>query len=190
MQAKSHEPISSLPQACLLLALLLLLFLTWPATAGDNQNRPGSDYANFEANSAFVCSNTCGGESKCRAFTYVKPGLQGAAGRCWLKNKTPQAFRDPCCVSGLHPAGINGMMKAENKSDRPGGDFQNFEIGGWEKCQSACQANGQCSSWTYARRGTQGPRGVCWLKSSVARPIFNEGMVSGVKFKPATVDFD
>ena len=190
MHPQSHTSRYLLTPAISLLALILLLLLPWPAAAGDNQNRPGNDYSNFEANSAFVCSNTCGGESECRAFTYVKPGIQGAAGRCWLKNKTPQAFRDPCCVSGLHPNGVNGMMNAENKSDRPGGDFQNFEIGGWEKCQSACQANGQCSSWTYARRGTQGPRGVCWLKSSVARPVFNEGMVSGVKFKPATVNFD
>lgn len=173
-----------------ILALLLLLTAPLAAYAGDNQNRPGNDYANFDAASAFVCSNTCGGESQCKAYTFVRPGIQGPSGRCWLKNPTPQAVSDGCCFSGLHPNGVGGMMKPEDKTDRPGSDFRNFESNGWESCQSACQSSGQCLSWTYARRGVQGPNGVCWLKNAVARPFPNPGTVSGVKFRAASVIID
>ena len=54
MHAISHNPSCLLTSAISLLALILLLLLPWPAAAGDNQNRPGNDYSNFEANSAFV----------------------------------------------------------------------------------------------------------------------------------------
>jgi PAN domain len=90
----------------LIFALSAAFFVSWAALAADNQNRPGSDYDNFNAHSAFVCSNTCGGELKCRAYTYAKPGVQGPNGRCWLKNATPQAESNNCCFSGLHPKAL------------------------------------------------------------------------------------
>jgi PAN domain len=170
-------------------ALLLFVITPLAAYAGDNQNRPGSDYANFDAASAFVCANTCAGESQCKAYTFVRPGIQGPSGHCWLKNATPQAVSDGCCFSGLHPNGA-GMMRAEDKTDRAGSDINSFEIAGWQNCQSACQNEGSCSSWTYVRPGIQGPGGRCWLKNAVARPFSNPGTVSGVKFKAASVRFD
>jgi PAN domain len=172
-----------------ILAPLLFLAATLAASAGDNQNRPGSDYANFDAPSAFVCANTCAGESQCKAYTFVRPGIQGPSGRCWLKNAAPQAVRDGCCFSGLHPNGA-AMMRAEDKIDRAGSDINSFGISGWQSCQNACEREDSCSSWTYVRPGIQGPGGKCWLKNAVARPFSNPGTVSGVKFKAPSGVFD
>jgi hypothetical protein len=53
-------------KACLLAAAVTLLPLAIYAVAVyavDGFDLPGSDYANFNASSAFVCRNTCGGDS-------------------------------------------------------------------------------------------------------------------------------
>jgi hypothetical protein len=66
-------------------------------------NRAGSDYRSFDLVSAdpALCEKTCAQETKCGAWTYVKPGVQGPKARCWLKNAVPAAKRDACCVSGV-----------------------------------------------------------------------------------------
>jgi PAN domain len=189
MDLHSYRPPNLVFAIKSMLALLLILAAPLAAFAGDNQNRPGSDYANFDAPSAFVCANTCAGESQCKAYTFVRPGIQGPNGHCWLKNAVPQAVRDGCCFSGLHPNGA-GMMRAEDKTGRPGSDINSFGISGWQSCQTACQNEGSCSSWTYVRPGIQGPGGRCWLKNAVARPFSSAGTVSGVKFKAPSGVFD
>jgi PAN domain-containing protein len=65
------------------------LMFSWPAFAVDGTNLPGHDYASFNAPSAFVCRTTCGGEARCQAYTWVKPGIQGPSGHCWLKDTLP-----------------------------------------------------------------------------------------------------
>jgi PAN domain len=71
-----------------LLSIGLTLF-SWSAFAVDGTNLPGHDYADFNAPSAFVCRTTCGGEARCQAYTWVKPGIQGPTGHCWLKDTLP-----------------------------------------------------------------------------------------------------
>ncbi len=160
------------------------------AYAVDGTNLPGRDYANFDAPSALLCRHTCGGESRCQAYTWVKPGIQGPNGHCWLKHSEPDIVKDACCDSGPRRFISKADMRAEDKTDRPGSDFSNFSADGWQVCEAECAANNICASWTYARRGVQGPTGHCWLKNVVARPFSNAGTVSGVKFKPASVPFD
>jgi hypothetical protein len=65
-------------------------------------DRPGSYYANFDlaADNPALCRDRCQKDPRCRAWTYVKPGVQGPAPRCWLKNAVPPVRRDVCCVSG------------------------------------------------------------------------------------------
>jgi len=46
------------------------------------------------------CLAACRQANGCRAFTYVKPGVQGPRARCWLKHAVPQAVRSNCCISG------------------------------------------------------------------------------------------
>src|SRR5262245_57609929 len=54
-------------------------------------DRPGLDYRSFDlpANDPALCQNACFGEAQCRAFTFVRPGVQGPSARCWLKNQVP-----------------------------------------------------------------------------------------------------
>jgi hypothetical protein len=68
-----------------------------------NRDRPGKDYKRFEmpVAQAVLCQQACSNENKCRAWTYVKPGIQGTAARCWLKNDVPGAKVSDCCVSGV-----------------------------------------------------------------------------------------
>ena len=65
-------------------------------------NRYGSDYNGFDVNADHVerCEDACKDDTKCLAWTYVKPGLQGQNARCWLKNIVPASSKDVCCVSG------------------------------------------------------------------------------------------
>lgn len=48
-----------------------------PAHAVDGFDLPGSDYANFNAGSASVCRNTCGGDSRCQAWTWSSRESKG-----------------------------------------------------------------------------------------------------------------
>jgi hypothetical protein len=65
-------------------------------------NRPGSDYRSFEMRQADakLCQQACAEDQQCRAWTYVKPGVQGNTARCWLKNAVPNPQPDDCCTSG------------------------------------------------------------------------------------------
>jgi len=66
-------------------------------------DRPGSDYRNFTLanDQPGLCARQCEQERRCRAYTYVKPGVQGAKARCWLKDAVPQPVSNDCCVSGV-----------------------------------------------------------------------------------------
>lgn len=181
---------------CVSLAGLLGLAagLAVPAHAVDGVNLPGRDYRNFPAPSAITCRHSCGGESRCQAYTWVKPGIQGPTGMCWLKSSEPPIVRDPCCDSAPRRFIEPRDMGLEDKVNRPGSDYKNFEtIGGtrdWEQCRQACQDEAICASWTYVRRGVQGPKGRCWLKNVVAAPTVDPNTVSGVKFTRASVPID
>jgi hypothetical protein len=169
---------------------MLLTMCPGPASAVDGTNLPGHDYANFDAPSAWVCRTTCGGESRCQAYTWVKPGIRGPSGHCWLKSSLPNIVKDSCCDSGPRNFISQRDLRAEDKINRPGSDFKNFTTDRWSTCEAACAEEGICASWTYVRPGVQGPTGHCWLKNIVARPVPDANTVSGVKFKPASVPFD
>ena len=67
-------------------------------------DRHGGDYRHFEITSnptVEVCKETCEGESRCRAWTYVRPGYGSSAARCYLKDKIKRPRRKPCCMSGV-----------------------------------------------------------------------------------------
>lgn len=176
--------------AVLILSSIVFTIFSWSAFAVDGTNLPGHDYDHFNAPSAFVCRNTCGGESRCEAYTWVKPGFQGPSGVCWLKGSLPNIVKDACCDSGPRKFISERDLRAEDRINRPGSDFKNFDTDGWKTCETACAQDEICASWTYVRPGIQGPRGRCWLKNRVARPVADPNTVSGVKFKPASVRFD
>jgi len=65
-------------------------------------NRPGNDYDQVEldGNDPRQCQRLCDEASRCQAWTWVTPGIQGEQARCWLKDAVPSPKTDACCVSG------------------------------------------------------------------------------------------
>jgi len=78
-----------------------------PPGATQGIDRNGSDYRDFDLASPdpMLCLQACVADAPCQAWTYVQPGVQGDAARCWLKNAVPPATPDSCCVSGVRVAG-------------------------------------------------------------------------------------
>jgi hypothetical protein len=171
-----------------LFAAMLLSYLA--AYAVDGFNMPGLDYANFNADSSFICRDSCGGDSRCQGWTWVKPGIQGPSGHCWLKFKLPALVKDNCCSSGPRNFISQREMKAEARTNRPGLDYNHFDTDSWAACEKACAADTTCAAWSYVNPGIQGPPGRCWLKGRVPNPVTDANVVSGVKYKPASVLFD
>jgi len=68
-----------------------------------NTNRPGEDYQDLDLSEPEpeLCASACLNEAGCRAWTYVKPGVQGETAKCWLKERVPPTVPDENCVSGL-----------------------------------------------------------------------------------------
>ena len=66
-------------------------------------DRPGFDYHSHDMNNPreILCQWACQKDSRCRAWTFVKPGIQGPLARCWLKNRVPAARKNSCCTSGI-----------------------------------------------------------------------------------------
>ena len=148
-------------------------------------NRPGSDYRSFDLPSPDpqACKAQCDREGQCAAWTYVNPGVQGPAARCWLKHSAPGARGDSCCVSGTRgqAAGV------EHGTNRPGGDYRNFDLRTNDPlaCKAQCDGDGPCRAWTYVRPGVQGPAPRCWLKTSVPAARPDGCCVSGLRAQAA-----
>ncbi len=169
------------------LCALLLLLCFRQAYAVDGFNLPGSDYDNFNANSAFVCRQTCAADSQCRAYTWVKPEIQGSSGHCWLKRNVPTLVKDNCCNSGSAANIFASQLRPENNTNRPGSDLRSLSAADYRTCESACAQEEQCWAWTWVRPGVQGPGGNCWLKHGAAHPVADANCVSGVKLRPRSV---
>jgi len=79
------------------------------SAAGDGKgmepgiNRPGGDYRNIVFGPEY-CRDLCNEDSQCRAWTFVKPGVQGEHARCWLKSSVPAARSDARTASGVKGA--------------------------------------------------------------------------------------
>lgn len=66
--------------------------------------RTGGDYRSFNVEphaDGQQCAAACTEESRCRAWTYVRPGYHGPAARCVLKARITPPRRKPCCISGV-----------------------------------------------------------------------------------------
>ena len=74
-----------------------------PVSLELNSNRPGHDYRDFDLRRADpeLCREECARDRRCRAYSYIKPGIQGEHARCWLKDGVPPAEHAPCCASGV-----------------------------------------------------------------------------------------
>ena len=164
-----------------------------------DSDRPGMDYKNFELDNPDpeLCRDACANDPNCQAYTYVKPGIQGAKARCWLKKTVPPARSNNCCVSGVKTAqtekpktpqgggswGISPSVSLETDTNRPGQDYKNFELDTPDPglCQKACANDPNCQAYTYVKPGIQGAKARCWLKKAVPQAKSNNCCVSGVK---------
>jgi hypothetical protein len=181
--------------ACCLFALSVLLVATAygqpvkTARGGEtlgNVDLPGSDITHFAMDAPAPgtfdlrqqqCSEACGKNLNCVAWTYVKPNtIQGPKGNCWLKNAVPAKKSNACCISGTI---------GESNVNRAGGDYTHFDnVKGAavtaQVCQVSCFNDKMCKAWTFVKPNTiQGPKGVCWLKSTVPPPTNNNCCMSG-----------
>jgi hypothetical protein len=79
-------------------------------SAEDNTNRPGADYSSFElsVNNYLLCRDACANDANCRAYTFVRPTVQGTYARCWLKSSAPAGVSSNCCISGAKAGGGGG----------------------------------------------------------------------------------
>ena len=67
----------------------------------ENINRPGNDQRDFATPKYQLCQDACAADAQCSAWTWVRPGVQGAEGHCWLKNGAPHPVPDSSCTSGV-----------------------------------------------------------------------------------------
>lgn len=91
---------------CSLVAALLVLLGAPLAQAQmtfeQNVNRPGGDIKQFRAGSdPRECQNSCLRETKCAAWTYVKPGGPAGGAVCYLKRAAQAPKPSNCCISGV-----------------------------------------------------------------------------------------
>jgi len=67
-------------------------------------DRYGGDYRHFELppdSTGRTCRAACVADSKCRAWTYVRPGYGTPTARCFLKNQIKPPRRRPYAISGV-----------------------------------------------------------------------------------------
>ena len=67
-------------------------------------DRFGGDYRNFEISGGEeddACKAACTADSKCRAWTYARPGYVGKDAHCYLKKDIKPPRRKPGFISGV-----------------------------------------------------------------------------------------
>lgn len=152
-------------------------------------DRPGGDYTSFLAtkNDPAVCRDACASDGKCKAWTYVNPGIQDPSrGKCWLKSTVPPAIKDVCCTSGVVQRSEGGLSGYQPNTDRPGSDLApGFGLlrADPSLCADACLNSPRCRAWTYVKPGVQAKEARCWLKGTVPPAQPNQCCDSGVRRK-------
>jgi hypothetical protein len=161
-----------------------------------NTNRSGEDYKDLDLRTPnpALCAQACATEARCKAWTYVKPGIQAENAKCWLKENVPAPTPDENCVSGVMGAGVSGRgtpmsssqtFNMEMDIDLPGDDYRDLDLSSPDPnlCARACMAEEQCKAWTYVKPGIQAENARCWLKDKVPSRTSDENCISGIKRK-------
>jgi hypothetical protein len=67
-----------------------------------DKDRYGGDYSVFDVNTDHIedCEGACKIDTRCAAWTYVKPGAIRPHAICALKSVIPAISDNACCVSG------------------------------------------------------------------------------------------
>ena len=67
-------------------------------------DRPGGDYRSFETApdpKGKPCADACQTETRCRAWTYRRPGYGTVGAYCYLKSVITPPRHRPCCISSV-----------------------------------------------------------------------------------------
>jgi hypothetical protein len=141
--------------------------------------RDGADYRSIDLASAnpSLCRDACIGEARCRAYTYVAPGIQGPQAVCWLKDRAPAPEAKAGRTSGL--VREDGL---ETGVGRNGSDYRDFAMAVPDPriCQLACFEDARCRAFTFVETGIQGAQARCWLKDAIPGAVARDGRTSGV----------
>jgi len=163
------------------------LFATEPARAQVGFDRPGGDYTSFVVRSGdpSACAARCERDARCRTWSFSYPASENANAVCRLKSEVRPRAEDACCVSGVRGAGViePRLGPIEFSIDRVGGDFRNLDLPPdptGASCKAACEADGKCRAWTYARPGYIGSGAHCFLKDRIKPPHSKPCCISGV----------
>lgn len=71
-------------------------------TIENNTDRMYGDYKDFDISGGWEsCRDACANDLNCKAFTWVKPGVQAPSARCYLKNTVNGAYANSNCVTGV-----------------------------------------------------------------------------------------
>jgi PAN domain len=128
-------------QRAVLLFALSLLIAAHSARAGENTSaeriepgmevnveRIGSDYDLFDVDTLAECQRNCLLESRCKAWTYVRPGKSAyylsrrrnevsSRATCLLKDAVRSPSASDCCISGVVPnKGRSGVVERPGES--------------------------------------------------------------------------
>ncbi|MET3596223.1 hypothetical protein ABID26_005640 [Mesorhizobium shonense] len=89
------------------------------STAETGVDRPGHDYDRFDLEATIAgfgpCKSACESDANCKAWTYVKAGIQGPKAICWLKSAVPLPTPNGCCVSGVKAGTASAPPPAPEK---------------------------------------------------------------------------
>jgi len=129
------KPMKSVAKSSrIILITLTALFTSVSAVAWEvGYDYPGGDYLGQFQNvgNADQCANICRENPNCAVFTWVRPGLQGNSGVCWLKSSQSNRVANNCCTSGVVRARRKDMCKWHVQGTTYECYCQNSQSGNW-----------------------------------------------------------
>jgi hypothetical protein len=137
------------------LLLILLFFCCFfscamaEMTREDKTDRPGMDYATLYLDTPDPerCVESCANDDQCKAYTYVKPGVQGDKAHCWLKSGVPDPVSNKDCVSGVKKKpDLTGVWKSDQ-----GGTYYITQLG--NSIWWFGELSGSNPAWTNVAKG-------------------------------------
>jgi hypothetical protein len=143
-------------------------------------NLPGMDFKSqaLRGNDPEACQQLCNNNAGCKAWTFVRGGVQSDRAMCQLKNGVPRAFRDANMVSGVKPV---KKAPVTFNFDLPGKDYRQQHTTVFRDCEELCEKEAQCKAWTWSAPNVQGPKAVCSLKNDVPPRVARAKFAYGIK---------
>jgi hypothetical protein len=160
--------------------------LSLPAHAVDGFNLPGSDYDNFSAGSPMLCMQTCAGDWRCRAWTWVKPGIQEPGGHCWLKHRVPNLVKDSCCNSGAAENIQRDRLRAEIRIARAPITATSLQPI-LKLVRIPVPESDNVRRVDMGETGRAGTERPLLAKNRCPHPVADNNCISGVKFVPRRI---